>query len=80
MRGVTIHTGAVVGAGAVVTKDVPAYAVVAGVPAKIIKYRFEEGIRDKLLAIWNCYPENKVFIDKLKSEGDSFINLMDKQN
>lgn len=41
-RGVTINNGAVVGAGAVVTKDVPSYAIVAGVPAKIIKYRFSE--------------------------------------
>ena len=39
MKGVTIGDYAIVGAGAVVTKDVPAYAIVAGVPAKIIKYR-----------------------------------------
>lgn len=42
MGGVHIGTGAVVGAGAIVTKDVPPYAVVAGVPAKVIKYRFDE--------------------------------------
>ena len=42
MGGVTIGDGAVVGAGAIVTKDVPPYAVVAGVPAKIIRYRFTE--------------------------------------
>jgi acetyltransferase-like isoleucine patch superfamily enzyme len=39
LDGVTINRGAVIGAGAVVTKDVPEYAVVAGVPAKVIKYR-----------------------------------------
>lgn len=40
MDGVSIGNGAVVAAGAVVTKDVPPYAIVGGVPAKIIKYRF----------------------------------------
>jgi maltose O-acetyltransferase len=39
LKGVTIGTGAVVAAGAVVTKDVPDYAIVGGNPAKIIKYR-----------------------------------------
>lgn len=40
--GITIGDGAIVYAGAVVTKDVPPYAIVAGVPAKVIKYRYDE--------------------------------------
>jgi len=39
LPGITIGKGAVVGAGSVVTKDVPAYAIVMGNPAKIKKYR-----------------------------------------
>lgn len=39
MPGVTIHKGAIVGAHAVVTKDIQNYAVAVGVPAKVIKYR-----------------------------------------
>lgn len=40
--GVTIGNGAVLGTGCVVTKDIPPYAIVAGVPARIIRYRFDE--------------------------------------
>jgi virginiamycin A acetyltransferase len=42
-RGVKIGNGAVIGANSVVTKDVPPYAIVVGSPAKIIRYRFEQG-------------------------------------
>lgn len=39
LDGVTIHTGSVIGAGAVVTKDIPAYSIALGIPAKVIKTR-----------------------------------------
>jgi len=53
--GVHIADGAVVLAGAVVTKDVPPYAIVGGVPAKIIRYRYDEETINFLLKIqwWN---------------------------
>ena len=56
--GITIGDGAVVAAGSIVTKNVPPYAVVGGVPAKIIKYRFTEEIITKLMEVkWWDLPE-----------------------
>ena len=41
LKGVTIHSGSIVAAGSVVTKDVPFDAIVAGIPARILRYRFD---------------------------------------
>lgn len=49
MGGVTIGNGAVVALGSIVTKDVPPYAVVAGVPARVIRYRFDNETIEQLL-------------------------------
>ena len=49
LEGVTIGSGAIIAAGALVVKDIPPYAIVGGVPAQIIKYRFPERIRQQLL-------------------------------
>ena len=52
MDGIRIGNGAIVAAGAVVTADVPDYAIVGGVPARILKYRFEEEIKHLLESRW----------------------------
>ena len=59
--GVTIGDGSIIGARSVVTKDVPPFAIVAGNPAKIIRYRFEKNVIDRLLKIeWWNWPKEKV--------------------
>ena len=61
MDGVNIGNGVIVAAGSVVTKDVPAFAVVGGAPAKFIKFRFPQEVIDRLEEIqwWNL-PDEKI--------------------
>lgn len=57
LSGVTVGHGAVVGARAVVTRDVPPYAIIAGNPAKVIRSRFSEELVGRLLALaWWEWP------------------------
>lgn len=73
LGGVKISNGAVVAANSVVNKDIPPYAVVAGVPAKIIDYRFPEQIIEKLLESKWWDWEN----EKLKRNKEFFESVLD---
>jgi virginiamycin A acetyltransferase len=78
MSGVKIGNGAIVAAGSVVTKDVPPYAVVAGNPGKVVKYRFNDDQINKLLEIsWWNWNEEKIRDNAMimwSNEIDEFID------
>ena len=59
LKGVTVGDGAVIGAGSIVTRDVPPFAVMAGNPAKILRYRFSDDLIDRIQMScwWNLSPE-----------------------
>ena len=80
LPGVNIGRGAVVAAGAVVTKYVPPYSVVAGCPARIIRYRFPEKTIKQLLDLqwWNKSHEWISNNYRVFSNVDSFLNYYEK--
>jgi carbonic anhydrase/acetyltransferase-like protein (isoleucine patch superfamily) len=70
MPGVEIGNGAIVAAGSIVTKSVPPYAIVAGNPAKIIRYRFtKEQIAELERIRWYEWDIDKVIENKSRLEG-----------
>jgi len=78
VEGVKIGDGSIVLAGAVVTKDVEPYSIVGGIPAKHVKYRFDEDMRNKLINFkwwqkdFQWIQENSKYF----SDPESFKNLI----
>lgn len=91
LSGVHIGQGAVIAAGSVITKDVPPYAVVGGVPAKVIKYRFSPEVIEKLEKIdysklqvediqQHLLELYKPIDNKAKEVSEKIINWMPKKD
>tara|TARA_B100000989_G_C19448752_1_gene430738 strand:- start:18 stop:683 length:666 start_codon:yes stop_codon:yes gene_type:complete len=77
LEGVKIGNGSVVAAGSVVNKDVPPYSIVGGIPAKVIKYRFDEKTINKLISSeWWTYDFEK--IKELKKDFDNPNDFLEK--
>lgn len=80
--GITIGNGAVIAAGAVVTKNVPDYAMVGGVPAKLIKFRFDQETIERLLkSRW--WDRSIEWIEKhadLFSDVEDFLTIVEAEN
>ena len=91
ISGVKIGDGSVIGAGSIVTKDIPPYAIVAGNPARVIRFRFDETIIEELLKIswWNFnnieletyskfIKDPYLFIKSINSKNNLFVDKIQK--
>ena len=78
LSGIIIGDGAIIAANATITKDIPAYAIAGGLPCKVIKYRFDKEMIEKLLELkWWNWSEEKILneVSILNSENiKEFVN------
>lgn len=83
LSGVVIGDGAVIGAGAVVARSVPAYGVVAGNPARLMRYRFELQIRERLLDLrWWDWSDAEIRARErwFLSDVETFVAEMERRS
>lgn len=76
MSGVTIGQGAIIAAGSIVTRDIPEYAIVGGIPAQVIKYRFSEPVRNELRRLDFENLNNEI----IKTHLPEFYEIVDEHN
>ncbi|HIF9174735.1 TPA: CatB-related O-acetyltransferase [Photobacterium damselae] len=84
LDGISVGNGAIIAAGSIVTKDVPPFAIVGGVPARIIKYRYTQDDINRIESTmwWDCDTDALETLSNLIRCGDidSFVKKMDELN
>lgn len=78
LSGVTIGDGAVIGARALVTRDVPPYGIVAGNPAKLVRKRFDDVLIERLLRLrWWDWPESRIMAAVSQLMSDDVLGFVE---
>jgi len=78
LSGVTIGTGAVIGAGSIVTKDIPPYAIAVGNPARVVRYRFAPDIIERMLrSEWWLLPDETIKTLEARFYSDDIAAFLD---
>jgi acetyltransferase-like isoleucine patch superfamily enzyme len=81
LAGVMVGDGSVIGAGAVISKHVPAYSVIVGNPAEIVRYRFDEQLRRRLLALrwWDWDEQELARVGRwITGDVEAFVDEMER--
>ena len=81
LQGVSVGDGAIIGAGSVVTRDIPPYAIAVGVPARILRYRFPPVVVHSLLLLrwWDRHDSDPTLVERLADSGSGLATALETE-